>query len=431
MGRHRFVTEGRRFDPREVIPDMSSFGRATIAGISGRVRFNRTMTTQKPEPTRGADARSRAVKLLYLVSEDWYFISHRLPMARAARDAGFEVHVATRVVDHAAAIEREGFILHPLTWRRGNLSPLHLLFAAREVRGIYRQVQPTLAHHVALLPALAGSLAALGQPIICLNALAGFGYAFASVTFKARAVRFVLERLLRWLLGRDRAFVLVQNVDDQAVILSLGVRADKIDLIAGSGVDTEMLLPLPEPPPPVAVGFVGRLLTDKGIRDLVAAHALLANRGKRVALLIAGEADPANPASIPDKLLAEWTTHPNITLLGQVEDVRTVWAKVHIAALPSLREGLPLSLLEAAACGRPIVATDVPGCREIARPGINALLVPPQDPVALADAIERLAADAGVRRRFAVAGRTLVESEFSQKRVGREIVDLYKRLLQR
>jgi glycosyltransferase involved in cell wall biosynthesis len=305
-----------------------------------------------------------------------------------------------------------------------------LLLAAREVRGIYRQVKPVLAHHVALLPTLAGSFAALGQPITCLNALAGLGYAFASATPKTLAVRFVLEKLLRWLLGRDHAFVLVQNADDRAVIQSLGIPADKIELIAGSGVDTDRLMPLPEPPPPVAVGFVGRLLFDKGVGDLVAAHALLANRGKHIALLIAGEADPANPASIPDKLLAEWKKHADLTLLGHVDDVRTLWAKAHIAALPSLREGLPLSLLEAAACGRSIVATDVPGCREIARPGINALLVPPQDPAALADAIERLAADVEMRRRFAQAGRTLVESEFSQKRIGREIVDLYKRLLE-
>jgi len=370
-------------------------------------------------------------KILYLVSEDWYFMSHRLPMARAAKQAGFEVHVATRVADYAAAIEREGFTLHPLTWRRGSLNPVNLLVAAREVREVYRRVRPALAHHVALLPTLAGSLAALGRPIVCLNALAGLGYAFTSSTLKARAIRIALESLLRWLLSRERAFVLVQNADDRAVIRSLGVPAEKVELIAGSGVDSDRLVPLPEPPAPLTVGYVGRLLSDKGVGDLVAAHGLLANRGKNIALLIAGETDPANPASIPDKLLAEWKTHANLTLLGHVDDVRTLWARAHIAALPSLREGLPLSLLEAAACGRPIVASDVPGCREIARQGLNALLVPAQDSVALADAIEQLATDAGMRQRFAAAGRTLVENEFSQKRIGGEIVDLYQRLLQR
>lgn len=356
-------------------------------------------------------------------------MSHRLPMARAAKSAGFEVHVATRVADHAAAIKREGFILHRLAWRRGSLDPLHLLSAVREVRGLYRCVRPSLTHHVALVPTIVGSMAALGLPIVCLNALAGLGYAFTSRTPKARFIRFILERLLRWLLGRKRATVLVQNPDDRAAMQSLGVSSDKIVVIPGSGVDTNTLTPLPQPPPPVTVGFVGRLLTDKGLPTLIAAHELLTRRGQSIEILIAGDPDPANPASIPETTIREWKQRPHVTFLGHVDDVRTLWAKAHIAVLPSLREGLPLSLLEAAACGRPIVATDVPGCREIARPGVNALVVPPQDATALAAALERLAGDPELRRRFGAASRVLVEQEFSSKRIGDEIATLYQRLL--
>ncbi len=371
-----------------------------------------------------------AQKILYLVSEDWYFVSHRLPMARAALRAGFEVHVATRVADHAAAIEREGFILHPLGWRRGSFDPLRLLSAVREVRHLYRRVRPELVHHVALMPAVIGSLAALGLPIVCLNAMAGLGFAFTTRTPKAMLLRALLEPTLRRLFGRAHAFVLVQNPDDRAAVQSLGVSNDKIVLIAGSGVDIDVLKPLPEPPPPVAAGFVGRLLTDKGLPTLVEAHALLARRGRPVALLIAGEPDPANPASIPQATIAEWQRRPGLTLLGQVDDIGAFWARAHIAVLPSLREGLPLSLLEAAACARPIVATDVPGCREIARDGVNALLMPPNDTAALADAIDRLAGDAELRRRFGAAGRRIVEGEFSHLRIGQEIVALYRRRLQ-
>jgi glycosyltransferase involved in cell wall biosynthesis len=371
-----------------------------------------------------------AQKILYLVSEDWYFVSHRLPMARAALRAGFEVHVATRVADHAAAIEREGFILHPLGWRRGSFDPLRLLSAVREVRHLYWRVRPELVHHVALMPAVIGSLAALGLPIVCLNAMAGLGFAFTTRTPKAMLLRALLEPTLRRLFGRARAFVLVQNPDDRAAVQSLGVSNDKIELIAGSGVDIDVLKPLPEPPPPVAAGFVGRLLTDKGLPTLVEAHALLARRGRPVALLIAGEPDPANPASIPQATIAEWQRRPGLTLLGQVDDIGAFWARAHIAVLPSLREGLPLSLLEAAACARPIVATDVPGCREIARDGVNALLIPPNDTAALADAIDRLAGDAELRRRFGAAGRRIVEGEFSHLRIGQEIVALYRRRLQ-
>ncbi len=200
-------------------------------------------------------------------------------------------------------------------------------------------------------------------------------------------------------------------------------------LIPGSGVDTERLKPLPEPPGPITVAYVGRLLADKGLRSLIAAQARLTARGQPIRLLIAGDPDPANPASIPPQEIADWRRQPGVELLGHVPDIATVWAKAHIAVLPSRREGLPKSLLEAAACGRPIVATDVPGCREIARPDVNALLVPVDDAAALADAMATLAQDAGLRARFGAAGRALVEREFSNARIGADIVALYRKLL--
>lgn len=371
-----------------------------------------------------------ALRIVYLVTEDWYFVSHRLPMARAAKRAGFEVHVATRVLAHASAIEREGFVLHRLGWRRGSLNPLHLLSVMFEVRGLYRRIKPALAHHVALLPTIVGSVAALGLPLVCLNALAGLGFAFTSTTPKARLVRFAIRRLLKWLLNRKLATVLVQNPDDFVVLEALGVSGDKMVRIGGSGVDTDKLTPLAEPPLPITAGFLGRLLADKGLPALIEAHALLAARGRRIDLLIAGGPDPANPASIPAATIAEWQQRPGLTFLGHVDDVRAFWAKAHIAVLPSLREGLPLSLLEAAACGRPIVATNVPGCREIARPGVNAILVPPEDPAALANAFERLADDAELRQCYGAAGRVMVESEFSHHRVGQQTVALYQSLLE-
>lgn len=370
-----------------------------------------------------------ALKLLYLVTEDWYFVSHRLPMARAAKRAGFEVHVATRVTAHGSAIEREGFVLHPLDWERGKLDPLHLASAVMQVRRLYKNVQPWIAHHVALAPTIVGSLAASGLNFPCLNALAGMGFAFTSHSPKARVMRVALTTLLRRVLRRSHATALVQNPDDRRALEAIGIPVGKIALIPGSGVDTDALQPFPEPPPPVTVGFVGRLLHDKGVAALMEAHRLLRERGEDLELLIAGDADPANPACIPEAELAAWKTREHVSFLGHVSDVREVWRRAHIAVLPSRREGLPLSLLEAAACGRPLVATDVPGCRQIARQDVNALLVPPDEPASLADAIARLAANAELRRRFGVAGRQLVEAEFSSARVGGEIVALYRKLL--
>jgi glycosyltransferase involved in cell wall biosynthesis len=377
-----------------------------------------------PKSERAAPAR-----LLYLVSEDWYFLSHRLPMARAARNAGYEVHVATRVVDGGAAIAAEGFTLHPLTWRRGSTNPIDFVSAVGEVRRLYRALKPDLVHQVAFWPSVVGSMAAVGLATKRLSALAGLGFAFTSNSPKARLVRTVARPLLRLLVSGPHSAALVQNPDDLAAMGALGIPASKIFLIPGSGVDTVCLPPLPEPPPPITMAYVGRLLADKGLRALIDAHALLAERGETVRLLIAGEADPANPASIPQAEIDGWRRRPSLEVLGHVPDVASVWARAHIAVLASRREGLPLSLLEAAACGRPIVASDVPGCREIAREGVNALLVPVDDVEAIADAVRELAHNAELRTKFGSAGRKLVESEFSNARVGSEIVKLYRAML--
>jgi glycosyltransferase involved in cell wall biosynthesis len=370
-----------------------------------------------------------AKRLLYLVSEDWYFRSHRLPMALAAQRAGYDVHVATRVQADGAAIATLGFTLHPLDWRRGSTNPFDRLRLTGDVRRLYRRLKPDLVHHVALDPTVIGSIAALGLPVRTLNAIAGFGFVFTSRTPKALLTGFVVRALLRFLLARRQAAVLVQNEDDRAAIAALGVPPDRVFLIPGSGVDADQLTPMPEPQGPVTAGFVGRLLDDKGLRTLIAAHEILAGQGRPVRLLLAGEPDPANPASIPPGEIASWKERDGIELLGHVADIRTVWAAAHIAVLPSRREGLPKSLLEAAACGRAIVATDVPGCRVIARAGVNALLVPPDDSTALADAIEALARDPALRQTFASAGRRLVEEEFSSAHIGRETVALYGKLL--
>jgi mannose/cellobiose epimerase-like protein (N-acyl-D-glucosamine 2-epimerase family)/glycosyltransferase involved in cell wall biosynthesis len=371
-----------------------------------------------------------ASRVIYLVTEDWYFMSHRLPMARAARDAGFEVHVATRVDRHATAIEAEGFHLHPISWRRGSLDPRDLVRVVREVRRLYRNIKPDLAHHVALPATVVGSLAATGLPIVCLNAMTGLGTMFTSDAVKIRLVRTALTLALRRLLNRARSATLVQNLDDRAVIERLGVDSARIALIPGSGVDIDSMTPKPEPLGPVIVAFVGRLVESKGLRTLMAAHGRLGQRGRKIQLLLAGTPDPANPMSIPAQDIETWSKRPNVTHLGFVEDIGALWASAHIAVLPSHREGMPLSLLEAAACGRPLVATDVPGCRDIARPGVNAFLVPLDDAEALADAIDRLAGDAELRRKFGRASRDLVEQNFSSRRIGTALVKLYRRLLE-
>jgi len=372
-------------------------------------------------------------KLIYLVTEDWYFWSHRLPMARAAQRAGFEVAVATRVAEHGERIRAEGFALHPLGWRRRDIGPWASLRAIAEIYRLYSRERPLLVHHVALKPAVLGSAAALlaGVPAV-VNAVTGVGFVASSPSLRARLLRRPMDFALARLLERANCRVIVQNEDDRALLLSLSAGADeRVVVIRGSGVDTAHFRAAPEPAaPPVVAGYAGRLLTDKGIATLIEAQQSLRRRGSDLRLVLAGAPDPENPSSIDTATLARWRALPGVTWLGEIGDIRTLWSAAHIAVLASRREGLPKSLLEAAAMGRPLVATDVPGCREIAHDGENALLVPPDDAVALAAALERLAGDAELRRRFGAASRGLVEGELAAGAVGAATVACYLSLLQ-
>jgi glycosyltransferase involved in cell wall biosynthesis len=373
-------------------------------------------------------------KLIYLVTEDWYFWSHRLPMARAAQCAGFDVAVATRVAEHGERIRAEGFALHPLRWRRREIGPWASLRAVGEIYRLYSRERPLLVHHVALKPAVLGSVAALlaGIPAV-VNAVTGVGFVASSPSLRARLLRRPMDFALARLLERPNSRVIVQNEDDRTLLLALRAGADeRIVVIRGSGVDTAHFQATPEPlAPPVVAGYAGRMLADKGVAVLVEAQQSLRRRGSDLRLLLAGTPDPENPSSIDPATLAAWQARPGVTWLGAVDDIRTLWSAAHIAVLASRREGLPKSLLEAAAMGRPLIATDVPGCREIARDGVNALLVPPDDPGALAAALERLADDAELRRRFGAASRALVESELAADAVGAATVACYRSLLRR
>jgi glycosyltransferase involved in cell wall biosynthesis len=368
-------------------------------------------------------------KLIFLVAEDWYFWSHRLPMARAARAAGFDVAVATRVAAHGERIRQEGFALHALGWRREQLGPLASLAAITEIYRLYRREQPLIVHHVALKPALLGGIAALLARVpAVISMIAGTGYGGIDASWRVKLIGASLRLLWPLLLLRRNCRVIVQNDEDRRAIAALRpAAAGRIVVIRGSGVDLDYFRPLPEPPePPIVVAYVGRMIAIKGVAVLVAAQRALRDRGVDVRLMLAGKPDASNPSSLDADQLAAWAKLPGIAWCGHQEDVRAIWAASHIAVLASLGgEGLPKTLLEAAAVGRPIVATDVPGTRDIARADVNALLVPPSNATALAAAIEQLAGDAKLRHRFAEAGRRLVEAEYSDQVVEAATAALY------
>jgi glycosyltransferase involved in cell wall biosynthesis len=343
--------------------------------------------------------------------------------------------VATRVAAHGERIRQEGFALHALGWRREQLGPWASLLAIAEIYRLYRRERPLIVHHVALKPALLGGIAALLARVpAVISMIAGTGYGGIDAGWRVKLIGASLRFVWPLLLLRRNCRVIVQNDEDRQAIAALRpAAAERIVVIRGSGVDLDYFRPLPEPPaPPIVIAYVGRMIAIKGVAVLVEAQRALCERGVDVRLMLAGKPDPSNPSSLNASQLDAWARLPGVAWCGHQDDVRAIWAAAHIAVLASLGgEGLPKTLLEAAAIGRPIVATDVPGTRDIARAGVNALLAPPGEATALAAAIEQLAGDAVLRRRFAEAGRRLVEAGYSDQAVETATAALYSSLAER
>jgi len=366
--------------------------------------------------------------VLFVVTEDWYFVSHRLPLAVAAQKAGFDVAVATRVKEHSETIRAAGIRLIPfnLSRRRGN--PLREV--ATLVRLYYRE-QMDIVHHVALKPVLYGALAArlAGVPRV-VNAVAGLGWLFMSSGFAARTLRPMICRLLAWVLGVPHSRTIVQNPDDFGLLVKIGVPEDRLRLIRGAGVNTEVFTPVLESPPaPVMVLLSARMLWAKGVGEFVEAARLLTQEGVKARFVLVGAPDSGNPASVPEATLRAWHGKNGVEWWGHRDDMPAVLHTAHVACLPSsYREGLPKVLLEAAACGLPIVTTDTPGCREIVRDGDNGFLVPVRDAQALAVALRSLINNDALRAKMGVRARAIVLEEFSQERVIAETLAVYQEL---
>jgi len=374
---------------------------------------------------------TKATKILFLVTEDWYFFSHRLPIARAARDAGCEVIVATRVQSCGDMITREGFKLVPLRLKRRNRNPLREITSILEIMRIYRQERPDLVHQVAMKPVVYGSLAAaLTSVPVTVNAMAGLGFVFTSDRWLASLLKPLVQAAFRKLLGRPNDRVIVQNPEDRKVLMeSMSLPDSQLTVIRGSGVDVQRFMPAPEPTGMIIITLVARMLWDKGVGEFVEATRILKQQGLRFRAVLVGDPDPENPASIPEGQLHSWVSGGWVEWWGLQDDMPSVWARSHIAVLPSYREGLPKSLLEAAACARPIVASDVPGCREIVHHNENGFLVEPKNASTLAEAMKKLVNDQKLRTRMGAQGREMVEQHFSDAIVVAETLRLYKEAL--
>jgi glycosyltransferase involved in cell wall biosynthesis len=371
-------------------------------------------------------------RLLLLITEDRFLWSHRLPIARAALQDGYEVIIATRVNGDPQRIRDQGFRLFPLHLARESYSLINEFRAIRELRQLYRTERPDVVHHVALKPVLYGSIAALGRNgMQVINALTGLGYLATSSSLRARALRLPIWNALRFLLNRPNHWVLLQNQEDKQLLVSkLKVPPDKITIIQGSGVDMNLFQPTPEPAGTPIVLLASRMLWIKGISEFVEAANLLKRKGVSARFVLAGDSDPSSPSAIPRQQLLNWQISGAVEWWGHQQEMSEIFRQANVVCLPSQGgEGVPKVLIEAAASGRAIVATDVPGCRNVVRQGVNGLLVPPKDVPAFAKAIEDLLKNPVMRLQMANCGREIAVSEFSEDVVINQTLALYRELL--
>jgi glycosyltransferase involved in cell wall biosynthesis len=371
-------------------------------------------------------------RLLLVVNHAGFFVSHRLPVAVAARDAGYDVHVATAPGEGTALIRAHGLPYHPLRLSRGGTNPFRELLAFLQIARMLQRLQPDLVHLVTVKPVIYGGIAArLTRVPAVVAAISGLGHVFVEDNLRTRAVRRLVTAAYRVALHRERLKVIFQNTSDRDALTHLAaVPLDRAAMIRGSGVDLREYRSVPEPGGTPTVTFASRLLRSKGVCEFVAAAQRLRESGVLARFQLIGDADPDNAASVTAAEIEDWRRGGVVEILGHRHDIAEVFAASNLVVLPSYYgEGLPKVLVEAAACGRAVVTTDMPGCRDAVEPGTTALLVPPRDAPALAQAMRTLLEDPARRRAMGVAARALAEREYPIEHIVAQHLQLYRSLL--
>lgn len=365
-------------------------------------------------------------KLLFIVNVDWFFISHRLPIALAAVKQGFEVHIACAVTGDIEILKKNGIIVHPISLSRSGINISSEFKAFKQLFSAIKLVEPDIIHSVTIKPVLYGNIAArlLGVPARIVS-ISGLGYVFIGVGLKTKLLRLLVSASYRLALGGAKA-VIFQNEADRNTLRKLGAtRRIQEVLIRGSGVALENYVVVEEPTAAPTVMLVARLLVDKGVEEFVAAAKLLKSNRPEIRMVLVGDIDKQNPKSITAGRLMEWVNDNTIEHWGYRVNIAETMGKANIIVLPSYREGLPKSLIEAAACGRAVITTDVPGCRDAIDANVTGLLVPVKTVKPLADAILRLVDDIELRHSFALAGRMLAKEAFDIKDVVQKHMEIY------
>lgn len=370
-------------------------------------------------------------KLLFVVNVDWFFTSHRMPIALAAQKEGYEVHVATGITNKLEELRGNGLIVHELTLRRSGASLFNGLTSLFELSGLFRKIRPDVIHLVTIKPVLLGGIVARligGVPVVA--AVSGLGYVFTARGLSAKFRRWVISLVYRFVLSNPRLKVIFQNEDDRRVLCEFSkIDPAKSILIRGSGVDLAAYRLMPLPEGGAIVMMAARLLFDKGVSEFVAAAKIIRERKIEARFALVGSIDEANPTSLNESDLADIAKDGIVELWGHRAEMSSVLTEATIVVLPSYREGLPKVLIEAAACGRPVVTTDVPGCRDAILPDITGLLVPVRDPEGLAHALELLLSARDTCKKMGIAGRSLAEEVFDLKKVVKTHLELYEEMV--
>jgi glycosyltransferase involved in cell wall biosynthesis len=370
------------------------------------------------------------MKALFVANTDWYLYNFRRSLARFLFSQGWEIVMVSPSGSYTASLEKLGY--RWVNWEVGRqtLAPFQELSALNDLRRIYLQEKPDLVHHFTVKPVLYGSIAArLAHVPGIVDCVTGLGYIFLSADLKARLIR-PLAKSLYWLtLRASNCRVIFENEGDRGYFLrNRLVQAVKSHLIAGVGVDVEYFTVSPEPADTPIVLFPARMLWDKGVGVLVEAARILHAR-QMVRIVLVGMPDPGNPTSVDEAMLRRWEQEKLVEYWGWQEDMKAVYQQSHIVTLPSMYEGVPTALLEAAACGKPLVATDIPGCRAVVKDGVNGYLVPVHDSQALADTLEKLIIDASLRQKMGIASRQLIVEQFTDTYVNEATWAVYRELI--
>lgn len=374
------------------------------------------------------------MKTVLFANTDWYLYNFRRSLALSLQAAGYDVLLLSPPGPYGEKLTQLGLRWQAVPMSRRSLNPLReALLLLHLVRLLMRE-RAALVHGFTIKCAVYGSLAArlAGVPAR-VNAVAGMGYVFTSEDLKARLLRWPVRILLRMALGGSGAKLVLQNPDDVAMFERTRLVArDQVRLIPGSGVDLRRFVPSIRPREPgsaMTVLLASRLLWDKGLAEFVEAIRLLRAQGRDITFLLAGTPDSGNPAVVPKEAVDAWVSEGLLEWLGHVDDMPRLLASVDVVVLPSYREGLPKTLIEAAACALPLVTTDVPGCREVVSDGVDGLLVPVRDALALANAIARFQDDPVLAQRLGEAAREKAIAVFDERVVCDATLAVYRELI--